>query len=173
MRIYDGSPRQDFEEVFRSIGAYLDGRGMQEVLLTETAEGFVVQGLVLAAGGAHSDVAGQAVKETLTLLDDDISRFMDDGLARRAARSDAAASGPGYYEDALRVIGRYIDEQRPRDVFFFEQGGSFVLRLLVSDRTGMHHVLVEFPRDEMDQLIEAGPGQRRGPGLTGPANQRS
>ena len=24
MRIYEGSPRQDFEEVFRSVGAFLD-----------------------------------------------------------------------------------------------------------------------------------------------------
>ncbi len=29
MRIYEGSPRQDFEEVFRSIGAFIDQRGMQ------------------------------------------------------------------------------------------------------------------------------------------------
>ena len=29
MRIYEGSPRQDFEEVFRCIGAFLDQRGMQ------------------------------------------------------------------------------------------------------------------------------------------------
>ena len=29
MRIYEGSPRQDWEEVLRSIGAYLDERGMR------------------------------------------------------------------------------------------------------------------------------------------------
>ena len=28
MRIYEGSPRQDFEEVFRSMGAFIDERGM-------------------------------------------------------------------------------------------------------------------------------------------------
>ena len=37
MRIYEGSPRQDFEEVFRSIGAFLDQRGMREVLLRRGA----------------------------------------------------------------------------------------------------------------------------------------
>ena len=47
MRIYEGSPRQDFEEVFRSIGAYLDRRGMKEILLAEAPDGFIVQGLVL------------------------------------------------------------------------------------------------------------------------------
>ena len=45
MRIYEGSPRQDFEEVLRSIGAFLDQRGMREVLLTEAPDGFIVQGL--------------------------------------------------------------------------------------------------------------------------------
>ena len=33
MRIYEGSPRQDFEEVFRAIGAVLDDRGYREVLV--------------------------------------------------------------------------------------------------------------------------------------------
>ena len=61
MRIYEGSPRQDFEEVFRSIGAFLDQRGMKEVLLAEAPDGFIVQGLVsaTAAGGAWSETMGQ------------------------------------------------------------------------------------------------------------------
>ena len=47
MRIYEGSARQDFEEVFRSIGAFLDQRGMKDVLLLEAPDGFIVQGLVV------------------------------------------------------------------------------------------------------------------------------
>ena len=31
MRIYEGSPRQDWEEVLRSVGAYLDDKGMRGV----------------------------------------------------------------------------------------------------------------------------------------------
>src|SRR5690349_17504439 len=45
LRIYDGSPRQDFEEVFRAIGAVLDERGYREVLIDEVPDGFIVQGL--------------------------------------------------------------------------------------------------------------------------------
>ena len=48
MRIYEGSPRQDFEEVFRSIGAFIDQRGMRDVLLVEAPDGFIVQGLVIS-----------------------------------------------------------------------------------------------------------------------------
>ena len=122
----DGSPRQDFEEVFRSIGAYLDRRGMREILLTEAPDGFIVQGLVIIDSGAWSDLMGQQVKETLTFLDDDIARFMDEAIARRGQRISIPAEAPGYYEQALRVLGEYMDEQKPRDVFFLEQDGSFV-----------------------------------------------
>ena len=57
MRIYEGSPRQDFEEVFRSIGAFLDQRGMKDVLLVEAPDGFIVQGLV-TAGADAGDLVG-------------------------------------------------------------------------------------------------------------------
>ena len=61
MRIYEGSPRQDFEEVFRSIGAFLDQRGMKDVLLLEAPDGYIVQGLVVAGGGTGtwSESVGQ------------------------------------------------------------------------------------------------------------------
>jgi hypothetical protein len=161
MRIYDGSPRQDFEEVFRSIGAYLDRRGMREILLTEAPDGFIVQGLVMVGSGAWSDSMGQQVKETLTFLDDDISRFMDEAVARRGQRIPVYAAAPGYYEQALRVLGRYMDEQKPRDVFFLEQDGNFVLRLLMSSQAGSRHVLFEFTKDDVDRMIAEGPARRK------------
>ncbi len=78
MRIYEGSPRQDFEEVLRSIGAFLDQRGMREISLTEIPDGFIVQALIpnQAESAAWSEAVGQIRKETLTFLDDDIARFM-------------------------------------------------------------------------------------------------
>jgi hypothetical protein len=169
MRIYEGSPRQDFEEVFRSIGAFLDQRAMKEILLVEAPDGFIVQGLVtggVAGGGTWSESFGQQTKETLTFLDDDIARFMEEAVARRG-KPEPAAGGPpaGYYEQAFRVIGRYMDEQKPRDVFFFEQDGAFVVRLLMSSPTGSHHVLAEFTRDDIEQMIGQGP-TLRGPSTT-------
>ncbi|MBM4407083.1 MAG: hypothetical protein FJ038_00445 [Chloroflexi bacterium] len=160
MRIYDGSPRQDFEEVFRSIGAYLDRRGMKEMLLAEAPDGFIVQGLVLVGGGTWSDTIGQQSKETLTFLDDDISRFMEEGVARRNSRLTASAHVAGYYELALRVIGRYMDEQKPRDVFFFEQDGNFVVRMLRSSQVGSRHVLFEFTAEDVKKMIAEAPNRR-------------
>ena len=45
---------------------------------------------------------------------------------------------------AFRVLGRYMDEQKPRDIFFFEQDGAFVVRLLHAGHTGSRHDLAEF-----------------------------
>jgi hypothetical protein len=160
VRIYEGSPRQDFEEVLRSIGAYLDDRGMREVLVAETETGYIVQGLVIegnASGWGES--MGQAHKETLILDDDQVGTFMDDALTHRGTPADTI---PDHYESALRVIGRYIDEQKPRDVFFFEQDGAYVLRLLATAQGGIHHSLVEFTKDDIADMVAQAPALRRG-----------
>jgi hypothetical protein len=162
MRIYEGSPRQDFEEVFRSIGAFIDQRGMREILLVEAPDGFIVQGVVTAgvAGGQWSEAIGTQSKETLTFLDDDISRFMEESIARRGQPGPEPHRDAGFYETALRVIGRYMDEQKPRDVFFFEQDGAFVVRLFVGGQAGSRHELAEFTRDDIAQLVTNGPALR-------------
>jgi hypothetical protein len=162
MRIYEGSPRQDFEEVFRSIGAFLDQRGMREVLLAEAPDGFIVQGLVATQGASGwSDTMGQIVKETLTFLDDDIARFMEEAVARRGrGEAPPSISDAGPYEKAFRVLGRYMDEQKPRDVFFFEQDGAFVLRLLMSGHSGSQHTLAEFTQDDITEMVARGPALR-------------
>ena len=162
MRIYEGSPRQDFEEVFRSIGAFLDQRGMKDVLLLEAPDGFIVQGLALSGGstGSWSESMGSQSKETLTFLDDDIARFMEEASARRGDEAKAPAHVSGHYETAFRVIGRYMDDQKPRDVFFFEQDGAFVLRLLMSGQAGSRHELAEFTRDDIADMVSRGPSLR-------------
>ncbi len=169
MRIYDGSPRQDFEEVLRSIGAVLDQRAMRDISLTEIPEGFIVQGLVLdQAGSSWSESYGQQHKETLQFVDDDIARFMEEGVARREQPTAVNSyAGAGQYESALRVIGRYIDQQHPRDVFFFEQEGAYVLRLLMATQAGARHLLAEFTRDEIVQLIAQAPAARYVAGAEG------
>lgn len=144
MRMFEGGPRQDYEEALRSIGAFLDQRGMREVLMLETSEGFVVQGLA----------PGTVAKETLTFFEDDVARFIDEAYSqRRRGRQLRAVVPDSFYEYALRVLGRYIDQQKPRDIFLFEQDRSFVLRLLMGARTGDRHVLAEFTREEIEQMV--------------------
>lgn len=163
MRIYDGGARQNFEEVLRAIGAVLDERAYREILLAEVPDGFLVQGL-RAAGASEANWADSSVlfgKETLTFSDDEIARYMEEAIARRGKnRLSTEDPGAHYYEWALRVIGRYLDEQHPRDLFFFEQDGSFVIRLLMSNQGGSRHTLVEFTRDDILEMIRQGPGFR-------------
>ena len=163
MRIYEGSPRQDFEEVFRSIGAFIDQRGMRDILLVEAPDGFIVQGVVSAGAGgsAWSESMGSQGKETLTFLDDDIARFMEESVARRGQAAESESSlDAGFYETALRVLGRYMDEQKPKDVFFFEQEHAFVVRLFQGGPAGNHHSLAEFTRDDIAQMVDQGPTLR-------------
>jgi hypothetical protein len=159
MRIYDGAPRQNYEEVLRSLGAVLDQRGMREIVVTETDDGFIVQGLALVPGEerAWNDPNARLDKETFHLREDDIARFMDEATTRRQGRSSRGgaqgAMQAGFYETALRVIGTYIDQQKPRDIFFFEQDHQFVMRLLMPTRAGLRHVLVEFTKQEVESMI--------------------
>jgi hypothetical protein len=161
MRIYEGSPRQDWEEVLRSVGAYLDDRGMRGLVFVETDNGFIIQGTSVtgAVGSQHSEAVGKATRETLTLADEDVAKFMDDALARRGTAPEAT---PKHYESQLRVIGRYIDGQHPRDIFFFEMDGAYVIRLTTSGQGGLKHELVEFTRDDIADLIAKAPALRRG-----------
>ncbi len=163
MRIYEGSPRQDYEEVLRSIGAILDQRGMREILLTETTEGYLLQGLILAGGSAGwTDPAARVEKQSIYLSEEEIGRFMDQGMARRSGTSGTATHS-NFYERALRVLGRYLDEQKPKDIFLFEQERAFVLRLLMSTRAGPSHALAEFTREDIETMIANGPWLREEP----------
>ena len=80
---------------------------------------------------------------------------MEEATARRGLGAKPPHRHPphqaGYYETACRVLGRYIDEQKPRDVFFFEQDGAFVLRLLLGSQAGSRHELAEFTREDITQ----------------------
>ncbi len=161
MRIYEGSPRQDFEEVFRSIGSFLDTRGTRDILLLEVPDGFVVQGLVMSgtSGSTWSETVGTLVKETLTYVDEDIARFMEEAAKRRGSgRPETIPTGS--YEQALRVIGRWVDEQKPRDIFLFEQQGSYVVRLLVAAQHGTHHIIAEFTQEDVSELVAQAPHLR-------------
>ena len=163
MRVYEGSPRQDYEEVMRSIGAFLDRRGMRDIALIESVDGFIVQGLAPHAdeGKPWSDAEVRIERELLTFTEDDIARFMDEGLARRrTGRPPRSAVPDDFYEQALRVLGQYIDAQKPRDVLMFEQERAFVVRLLMATRTGPRHVLAEFTREEIEALVARAPHMR-------------
>ncbi len=162
MRIYDGSPRQDWEEVLRSIGAFADREKLKELLLLEMEDGFLLQGLGLPAGGADSDTFGMLAKRTYELEDEQVAQLMDELTANRTQANLVPGTDlENYYEHAMRVLGSWVDGQHARDLFFFEQEGSFVLRMLHAASTGaVGHRLAEFTKDEILAMIEAAPEHR-------------
>jgi hypothetical protein len=164
MRIYEGSPRQDWEEVLRSIGAFADRERLKELLLLELEAGFILQGLALPNDSAWTESEGMLIKTIHELPDNEIGQLIDAAEAKRVAGPAGTphAEIANYYEQALRVVGAYLDEHKPRDVFFFEQDGSFVLRLLVTATGGAAagHQLVEFTKDDIMAMINAAPQQR-------------
>jgi hypothetical protein len=164
MRIYEGSPRQDWEEVLRSVGAFADRERLKELLLLELEGGFLLQGLALPAQGAAAEGFGALAKRTFELTDDQVGELMDAAAAKRGSAPDDVPHPDlsNFYELAMRVIGSYIDTQRAHDVFLFEQEGSFVLRLFgTAGSHGGGHQLAEFTREEILAMIQSAPEQRQ------------
>jgi hypothetical protein len=151
MRIYEGSPRQDWEEVLRSVGTYLDDRGMRDIVFVEDDGGFILQGITVEGqAGNWSEALGVEKRVTVTIGDEEVARFMEEAIAQRGKPADNL---PQRYEKELRVIGRFIDNERPRDLFFFEQGGSYVLRLSHGGQAGTKHDIFEFTKDDVANLV--------------------
>jgi len=162
MRIYEGTPRQNWEEVLRAVGSWADHEPLKELLFVELDGGFLVQGLGSPHTGAWSENTSLS-KRTHELPDDQIAQMMDDATARRGSveGDQPKTEITNYYEQALRIIGNWLDKRNPKDVFFFEQEGSFVIRMMVSTGTGViTHQLAEFTRDEILAMIEAAPDGR-------------
>jgi len=159
MRIYEGSPRQDWEEVLRSVGAYLDDRGMRGMIFVETDTGFIIQGTGIQGSTGSGESMGQAVRQTLTLQDDDVGGFMDEAIARRGQAPEPTSK---HYEAQLRVIGRFFDQKHPRDLFFFEVEGAYIARISVAGQGGFKHELIEFTREDIAGLVAQAPAFRRG-----------
>ena len=84
---------------------------------------------------------------------------MDEAIARRGKAPDAT---PSHYEAQLRVIGRYLDEQHPRDIFFFELDGAYIARVSAAGQGGLKQELIEFTREDIAEMIEKAPSLRRG-----------
>src|SRR5437879_13689773 len=88
MRIYDGSPRQDWEDVLRAVGAFADRERLKEILLLELEGGFVLQGLALPESGQWSESVGQRAARTYDLTDEPGAGRRDEATANRGAPTE-------------------------------------------------------------------------------------
>ena len=97
------------------------------------------------------------------MLDEQVAQLIEEDVAHRGSATEPHphVNIANYYEQALRVLGGWIDAQKPRSIFFFEQEGSFVVRLLIASSTTTGHQLAEFTKDEMLAMIDAAPQLRQ------------
>jgi hypothetical protein len=162
MRIYEGSPRQDWEEVLRAVGSLADRERLKELLFLELDAGFILTGLALPESGVWSESA-VLTERTYELLDEQVAQLIEEAAAHRGTATEPHphVEIANYYEQALRVLGGWIDAQKPRTVFLFEQEGAFVVRLLTASPASTGHRLAEFTKDEMLAMIAAAPQQRQ------------
>ena len=133
-------------------------------MLLEAPDGFIVQGLVVHGGntGTWSDTVGTQTKETLTFLDDDIARFMEEAAARRGARAAPRPTWPVTTRRHSAFSASTSTTRSLRDIFFFEQDGAFVLRLLMAGQAGRPATCSpNSPGRTSPRLVAAGPTLRQ------------
>ena len=134
MRVYDGSPRQNWEEVLRSIGAGRTASSSRSSSSSSSTGGSWSR--ASASRWAGNGRNGTFAKQTHELTDDQVGDPDRRGQGEAAHNADHAEVGiTNFYEQALRIVGKWLDGVQPRDVFF-EQGGSFVVRAFIVDAHG-------------------------------------
>jgi hypothetical protein len=152
MRVYQDSPRGEYEEVLRSIGSSLDRHNMRDILLVEVEDGFIVRGASLSENAAHGGWGSMARAE-LRFGEGEVQGELDDAFARRGSLHTSGA-----IERALRIVGRHIDGLKASDIMAAEQDGDWLLRCLVPGTP--RHQLIEFQAADLAQLTDTAVDER-------------
>ncbi|MGB5931930.1 MAG: hypothetical protein WBH57_02525 [Anaerolineae bacterium] len=82
MRLFQGLPKTDYQDLLRTIGHYVDQSGFTTIRLIETEEGIILQGRVSTTG----DIRGEKKTETYLLTVEDIQDMMRQAYARRGKK---------------------------------------------------------------------------------------
>ena len=85
MRIYDGSPRQNWEEVLRSVGAFADQEKLKDLLFLEL-EGGSCSRASASRAAAPTPTASARPPADLRARNDQIAEMMDSMEERRGTR---------------------------------------------------------------------------------------
>jgi hypothetical protein len=145
LRVYQGTPRRAYADVFRAIGAVLDRGGMRSVLLVEVEEGFIAQGHA-STQTDRRNAWGSLTRVELHFWDADIAREMQSAVDRRGTPHVA---GPN--EFAFRLLGGYIDAKNASDVMALEQEGTWLVRSTTAEAEG-RYTFVEFSQEDLANL---------------------
>jgi hypothetical protein len=78
MRLFPDDPKVYYQEVLRTVGAFIEGRGFRDIRIIESEDGLVVQGRAVQKGG-------EIASETYLLTVDDLHTMMREAYMKRGA----------------------------------------------------------------------------------------
>ncbi len=157
MPIYQDIPQRDYEEALRSLGRLFDEQRLEDLLLVERESGFLVTGL----RRAESRVPGAAPQlryeyAESTYPDSEIGEASVRGMERRGSGDEADRN-----EQALRLIGRHANETGGSRLVVIDQGGDFMLRMLMKADSDMPHRFATITVDQLELMAEEARAARR------------
>jgi len=104
MRLFEGLPHSDYQDILRALGRYLDARDATEVRLLEREEGLLVQARLRSAPAGF---------QAWDFPDGDLLALLH---AAYDLRGQGPQRGGGHlglpYQDLLRAVGRVLDRER-------------------------------------------------------------
>jgi hypothetical protein len=157
MRVYEGAPRRDYEEALRSVGATLDSDVLNSVMLVELEQGFFGTGLRYSADTSRDgESLGRYEHVQVNFNEDEIGAALERGYERRGKDHESFL-----YERALRVIGRWIDDEHASKLLLIEQAGSFIVRVMMPTPGETLFTIAEFTPDDIDNLAQGAGIARR------------
>lgn len=154
MPTYHEPPRRDYEEALRSLGRVFDDQRLEDVLLVERESGFLMTGLRQAE--TRLTPRRRYEYRESTYPDSEIEEASARGIARRGSGLEA-----GRNEQALRLIGRHANEEEGSRIVVIDQGGDFLLRMLITADTELPHRFATITVDALERMAEAALAARR------------
>jgi hypothetical protein len=154
MRLFEGLPQSDYQDLLRALGRDLDAGGARDLRLVETDTGLTVQLRRTA------DLAAGFL--TRRYDDEELLALLQAAYARRGSGGLVAATHQPLgvrYQDGLRAIGLLADGAGLRNLRVVEQPGAILLQGTVG---GVLRRGYRTHRLTASQLREAATGARRG-----------
>ena len=155
MLITEGAYGQTVEDVLRALGAVLDERRAQGVVLIEVPEGLVVRARVSPTIDDRLEGVWVSLEQAFGHKE-----ILEQRMTMLSLRGTAHRAGP--LERALRVLGRYIDRNDLVQITLMEHDAGRGWLLWHRSRAAGRHVLVTFDHDEVERAASAAQQAREG-----------
>jgi hypothetical protein len=123
MRLFEGLPTTDYQDLLRALGRVLDAAGSRDLRLVETDTGLTIQARRLTDLASGFGTQHYADHELLELLQSAYARRGSGGLASPTDQPLGVR-----YQDALRAVGMLVDQAGLRNLRVVEQPGMLLVQ---------------------------------------------